>query len=85
MNGNTSLSTAAASSGGAFSLVILINYYLNLKGIQLPGEVLTALTSLIAYVVHYLVAIKIIPGLPSDPVVPVVAPVVPVTKTEPTV
>jgi hypothetical protein len=68
---NTTLSTAAASGTASLALIVILQWALSLRGINLPADVATALSTLLAAAVHYLIAIKVLPGLASDEPTPV--------------
>lgn len=52
---NTTLSTAAASGTVGLAFVIVLQWLLSMRGIQIPADVATALSTLLAVPVHWLV------------------------------
>jgi hypothetical protein len=76
---NTSLSTAAASSSVSLAFVVILQWVLSIRGVNMTPDVSTALSVLITAIVHYLIAIRIVPTpatpVATAPTVPTITPV----------
>ncbi|HQT89093.1 MAG TPA: hypothetical protein PK677_11150 [Acidiphilium sp.] len=76
MNPNTTTVAAATASGTvSLSLVVLVQWLLALRHISLPADVATAMATIVAAGIHWLVARQAPPKpgdtTPAQPLVPV--------------
>ncbi|MDD2794349.1 hypothetical protein [Acidocella sp.] len=82
MPNTTTVSAATASGTVSLAAIVILQWVLSLKNISLPADVATALATVLAAGVHFLVARKVLPApAAAAPEVAKPVPAVPVSQS----